>query len=115
MKKTIQSGLTAIAAVATTLVPSFAFAQSFPDLQQGLENADLTIILTNIVNFILGLAGAIAVIYLIWAGIQYITGGAKGAQAAKDAIVNAIIGVVVILLAYVIVNAVINAVVSGSV
>lgn len=109
MKKFAQSALTAISGAAVTLFPSVVSAQAFPELNP-VGNADILQIFDRIINFILGIAGAIAVIYLIWAGIQYITGGAKGAQAAKDAIVNAIIGVVVILLSYVIINAVITAI-----
>ena len=112
MKKYIQSAFTALSTGITVFLLPIAARAQFPDLSQGPRGGvDIINILDRVVNFILGLAGAIAVIYLIWAGIQYITGGAKGAQTAKDAIVNAIIGIVVILLAYVIVNAVIDAVV----
>jgi len=62
----------------------------------------------NVVTWLFALAGALAVAYLIWGGIQYITGGAKGAEAAKGTIINAIIGIVVIVLAYVIVQAVVG-------
>jgi len=112
MKKFVQSAVAVVSGVAVTLVPRIVLAASFPVLTPS-NGTDINAVLQRVVNFILGIAGGIAVIYLIWAGIQYITGGAKGAQAAKDAIVNAIIGVVVILLSYVIVNAVIAAV-SGS-
>lgn len=97
---------TASGALLTLLMPVAAFAQTFPDLTGGPTSADPEAIINRIVQFILGLAGAIAVVYLIWAGIQYITGGPKGADAAKAQIVNAIIGIAVILLAYVIVGVV---------
>ncbi len=64
--------------------------------------------ITTVIGWMLALAGALAVAYLIWGGIQYITGGAKGAEAAKGTIINAIIGIVIIVLAYVIVTAVMN-------
>jgi hypothetical protein len=52
------------------------------------------------------IGGALAVIYLIWAGIQYIQAGgdASKAKAARTSIINAIIGVVVILSAYTIIR-----------
>lgn len=62
----------------------------------------------SVVDWMLILAGALAVAYLIYGGIVYITGGAAGAENAKKIIINAIIGVVVILLAYILVNAVIG-------
>jgi type IV secretory pathway VirB2 component (pilin) len=109
MNKFIKPALTIGAGIASALAPMVAMAQTFPELQPA-GSVDIKTVLGTIVNYVLGLAGAIAVIYLIWAGIQYITGGAKGAEAAKASIVNAIIGVVVILLSYVIVQAVITAV-----
>lgn len=112
MKKSIKNTLLAVAGTAISMIPGAAvFAQGTGSIDlQPVQSADITSILDRVINFILGIAGGIAVIYLIWAGIQYITGGAKGAAAAKDAIVNAIIGIVVILLSYVIINAVITAI-----
>jgi len=57
-------------------------------------------------DWLLGLAGALAVVYLIWGGIQYITGGSKGAEAGKGIIINAIIGIIIILLTYAIISAI---------
>ena len=71
---------------------------------QGLEF--ITNLAWNIVDWLLALAGALAIAYLIWGGIQYITGGAKGAESAKGAIINAVIGIAIITLALVIVNVV---------
>jgi threonine/homoserine/homoserine lactone efflux protein len=52
------------------------------------------------------IGGALAVIYLIWAGIQYIQAGgdASKAKAARASIINAIIGIVVILSTYTIIR-----------
>lgn len=68
--------------------------------------------LVNKVISILGyIAGALAVIYLIWSGIMYITanGNPEQAKKAQTGIINAIIGIVVILLAYTIFSAIVNA------
>lgn len=62
----------------------------------------------NVINWMLMIAGILAVAYLVWAGIQYITGGTKGAEAAKTQIINAVTGIIIIVLSYVIVNTVIN-------
>ena len=61
----------------------------------------------------LGIAGAIAVIFLIYGGIMYITGGEKGAESGKKIIVNAIIGLAVIALASLIAKAVLTAIGGG--
>ncbi len=56
----------------------------------------------NILNGVYIIAGALAVIFLIYSGIQYITAGGDSAKAtsARTGIVNAIIGIIVILLAF---------------
>jgi len=92
--------------------PLVAYAQvsNLMPIEPILEGDEDTIIVAieRVVNWMFALAGALAVAYLIWGGIQYITGGTKGAEAAKGTIINAIIGIVVIVLAYVIVQAVVG-------
>jgi TRAP-type C4-dicarboxylate transport system permease small subunit len=63
-------------------------------------------ILLNIVSWILWLAGAFALIYLIYGGIIYITaaGNEEKTKAGKNAIVYAIIGIAIVVLSFVIVN-----------
>ena len=65
----------------------------------------------RVTNWILGFAGAIAVLFIIWGGIQYLTaaGNEKQVASAKTTLTNAIIGLVVILLAGVIMLLVSNA------
>jgi len=69
----------------------------------------------NIVNIILIVVGILAVLYLIYGGILYLTAGGDAEKASKGrvAITNAIIGVVIILLALAIYNFVIKGVGSG--
>ncbi len=52
------------------------------------------------------IAGALAVLYLIYAGIQYITAGGDSAKAtsARTGIVNTVVGIIVIMLAFSITN-----------
>jgi hypothetical protein len=66
----------------------------------------------KIIGWLLFFGAVIAVVYLIWAGYQYITAGGDPEKAtkAKTAIINAIIGIVVIILSYAILNAVRRAV-----
>ena len=67
-------------------------------------------IFTKIVNALLFLIGAIAVIMLVYGGIRYATSGgdASAVTAAKNTILYAIVGIVVAILAYAIVNFVVT-------
>lgn len=83
-------------------------AISFPNLGTLLlpESTSFSTLATRIVNWILVLAGMIAVIYLIYGGILYITAGGDAEKATKGrtAVINAVIGIAIILLALVIVQ-----------
>ncbi|MBI2051087.1 MAG: hypothetical protein HYT31_04810 [Parcubacteria group bacterium] len=59
-----------------------------------------------VINILLGFAGVIATIYIIVAGIQWITASGNEEQVteARGNIRNAVIGLVVIFLAFVITN-----------
>lgn len=67
-------------------------------------------IFKTIVNILLFLVGAVAVIMLIFGGIRYVTSGGKqeDVTAAKNTIMYAIIGIVVAILAFAVVNFVIG-------
>lgn len=67
-------------------------------------------IFTTIVNILLFLIGAIAVIMLIVGGIRYVISGGDANQvtAAKNTILYAVVGIVVAILAYAAVNFVIG-------
>ena len=71
----------------------------------------------QIINVLLVVVGILAVIYLIYGGIMYITAGGDAEKANKGrvAITNAIIGIVIIMLALAIYNFVIQGVRSGDV
>lgn len=75
--------------------------ESQPSLQEGIK---------DVVNVLLFILGAIAVIMIIIGGIRYTTsnGDASQTKAAKDTILYAVIGLVVAILAYAIVNFVID-------
>jgi len=72
-------------------------------------------VISYVIDWILILAGAIAVIYLIYGGLLYITAGGDAEKATKGrtALINAIIGIVIIALAYLIVTWV-SSIISGT-
>ncbi len=67
-------------------------------------------LIKTVINWLLGVAFAIAVLFLIIGGFQYITsaGNEEAAEKGKGTAVNALIGIVIIVLSYVIVNVVAN-------
>lgn len=67
-------------------------------------------LINKIVNFAITFAGAIAVIYLIYAGFNYITsqGNPKKVAAAKQGIFAGLIGVAIVLIAWILVDLIMN-------
>lgn len=74
------------------------------------SGTDLNKGIKNVVDVMLFLLGAIAVIMIIIGGIRYATsnGDASNTKAAKDTILYAVVGLVVAILAYAIVNFVVS-------
>lgn len=81
-----------------------------------ITSGSLEDVLRNVVTWVLFLAGAIAIVYLIYGGILYITAGGDAEKATKGrtAVVNAVIGVIIIMLALVIVQWVMGIIRRGS-
>jgi hypothetical protein len=78
-----------------------------------LNSGSFSGIVLMIINWVLILAAALAIIYLVYGGIMYITAGGDAEKATKGrtAVVNAIIGIVIILLAFLLVtwvNSIVN-------
>lgn len=71
---------------------------------------DVSSIVLSVTRWVLDFAGAIAVLFIIFGGIQYITsaGNEKQAEAAKQTLTYAVIGIIVILLATVIITLISN-------
>lgn len=69
-------------------------------------SSSLSHIINNLIQILLWAAGLLAVIYLIWGGLTYVTAGGDSEKAGKGrvAITNAIIGIVIIVAALVIYN-----------
>ena len=117
----------------TGLAPLTALAQSAPCVgncvSQGLTsiagifpNGGFSSITANplafiawVIRILLYLAGAVAVLFVIIGGYQYMTSGGneETAEKGRKTLINAIIGIVIIILSYVIVNVIVN-LVSGN-
>ena len=94
-------------------VPQFALHAQLakPDCTgTGLNcnTTDANALIKNVINWLLGIAFGIAVLFLIIGGFWYMTsaGNEETAEKGKNTAINAIIGIVIILLSYVIVNVV---------
>ena len=105
--------------VAVPLVPTVASADDPADsIQQGVTSVggdkkgadDLKDKIQTIVNVMLFILGAIAVIMIIIGGIRYTTsnGDAQQTKAAKDTILYAVVGLIVAILAYAIVTFIVS-------
>jgi amino acid transporter len=93
-------------------IPAFA-ATATDKVTEGIDNVGgkdntvpLDTFIANIINILLFVIGAVAVIMIIIGGIRYVTSNGDQAQVkgAKDTILYSIIGLVVAILAYAIVN-----------
>lgn len=105
----------------TLLGPDTALAANTNEVKSGVNSvggneagngsAAFTNLLQSIINILLFLIGAIAVIMIIIGGLRYvISGGDQGAiTGAKNTILYAVIGLVVAIMAYAIINWVIGA------
>jgi hypothetical protein len=71
----------------------------------------------TIVNYILGLLGVIFAIYIIYAGIIWMTAGGEVSRVdrAKNILRNGVIGIIIALGAYAISNFVVNAIIQSTV
>lgn len=106
----------AVVAGVALFVPGHEVLASAADtIQSGLapvNNGDpaLETRFKDIVNIMLFIIGAIAVIMIIYGGIRYTTsaGDSSHVKAAKDTILYAVVGLVVAILAYAIVNFVVG-------
>lgn len=74
---------------------------------------DIWVVVKNVINTMLYVLGALAVIMIIFGGIRYTTsaGDAKKVEQAKNTILYSVVGVVIALLAFAIVNFVIGVII----
>ncbi len=123
MLKTIKNSLL----IFIYLFPAAAFAQA-GDVSRGLGSIRVLFpiggiagaqtltgpggLIFRIISLLLFVAGALAVLFVIIGGYQYITaaGNEEQSEKGKKTLVSSIIGVVLIILSYVIINVVVNTV-----
>lgn len=101
----------ALAATETRKPFDFGFInRGFDSLLGKSESASVEILVTNVVDILLFVAGAMAVIYLVYSGILYITaaGNPDAVKKGQQGIINAAIGIAVIVLAFFIARGVAN-------
>ena len=100
----------ALAAPTTvTLDPTDSQFDALPiAFKSGGSYADLFRIISKVIEYMLDAAGALAIIYLVYSGILYITaaGNPDNAKKGLQGIINASIGVAVIVLFQFILNTV---------
>lgn len=70
------------------------------------EDESATTLIKTLINVLLYVVGALAIVMIIWAGLSYITstGDSGRIKRAKDVLLYSIIGLVVAILSYAIVN-----------
>jgi type IV secretory pathway VirB2 component (pilin) len=88
-----------------SLLPSATFAAEFNyKINEKPAEGDLNTFLTTIVNWILGIAGALAVLFIVYAGFMLVTsaGNTKRLDTAKKTLTYAIGGLIAVILARVV-------------
>jgi hypothetical protein len=82
--------------------PTNAFAPDFTKTGVDVVGGPITQFISNFLGFITGLAGIMFLIYLIFAGLSWVSsGGDKGkVEAARNQMTQAALGLVVVIAAY---------------
>lgn len=87
------------------------------ELQNPLGVTDINLFIGKVINAVLGLSGAVALVMFVWGGVQWLISGgsADKIKQAKSTLVSAAIGIVILFTSYTLVNAIIQALASGTV
>jgi hypothetical protein len=77
--------------------------------QAGFKITDIGVLITRLLQVVLGIVGLLVFIYLIWGGIEWLTAGGDKSktESARQKITNAIIGLAIVASAFAI-GAVLN-------
>lgn len=113
VKNIILSALVIVGIASFSLAPNASAVDIFGPCSGGSQSSvckgrgdQAAPLIKNIVNILIYLTGAIAVIMIIIGGIKYVTsnGDSSGVTSAKNTILYAVVGLVVAVMAYTIVN-----------
>lgn len=76
---------------------------------------ELTTIIGNLINIILGFLGILLLIYFLYAGFLWMTSGGSddNVKKAKTMMKNAVIGLIIIVIAYALSNFVLNQIIAN--
>jgi hypothetical protein len=74
-------------------------------------------LISQVIKYLLYLAGIVAIIFIIIGGYQYVTsaGSEEGSEKGKKTLINAVIGLVVVVLAFALVSILSNLLTSGGI
>jgi cytochrome bd-type quinol oxidase subunit 2 len=110
LNRKLVAGATSLGVLLIPAIASAAVTIEDVGSSLGLGSADLKQTILNIVTFVLGLLGLIAVIMILYGGFIWLTAGGNEdkVDSAKKIISAAAVGLIVILISWAIVNFVIG-------
>lgn len=82
----------------------------FETINESFRNISLPLFLGNVIRVMIGFAGALFLLMLMWAGLRWATAGENKTivEAAQKTLRNAVIGIIVVAASYILVTAVIE-------
>jgi len=99
------------------LIPYFVLADGWNvgDPPEGLPNVGLEKVILNITNWTLGIVAFLAVLFLVWGGVNYVTaaGNEEQIETAKIIIRYALLGLVVAGISYAAVKVIVDVFIGG--
>ncbi len=77
---------------------------------------DFLLLGVNLINYMLGISGSLALLFFVWGGFKMLTAGgnSEGVEKGKSAISSAAVGILIVLASWMIVNAVYTTLVEGN-
>lgn len=112
-----------LASAATLALPMVALAEvdytkylGAVQTSAGLPEGDLMSVIGVAIATVMGILGVVLVIYILWAGWQWMTAGSDAGKVtkAKDQIKNAVIGLAIVFISYAITRFVMDILVTTS-
>lgn len=110
MRRTLTAASISLGAVVIAAAPAFAQEGFTVEPPLGLGGLEFGDIITFLINIAFVIAAILALVYLIWGGINWITssGDSEAVGNARNKIIAAIIGLVVVILSYFVLNFVLS-------